>query len=257
MLENVRRLELVSYYVAPPTARVNPATIPAGRECIEVLTAGKIYFEADGLEREYGRGAFFWHLGGEQTIWKTPPEDPYRCVVFHFSVREKLRLAPEVSYWSLPEEGAAFAERCLKRFHAGIADNPLFAAYTYSTMLWNASNQNVAVSLPVPLQEAIRFIRANWSQPLEAAEIARASNISKPYLFKLFRAHLQSSPYRYLLNLRINNAKLLLTNREKPIKEIAADCGFASLEVFYRQFRGQVKSSPAEYRKNFMPYNFK
>lgn len=257
MLENVRRLELVSYYAAPPTARVNPATIPAGRECIEVLTAGKIFFEVEGIEREYGRGAFFWHLGGEQTIWKTVPEAPYRCVVFNFSVEQRLRVAPKVSYWSLPEEGAAFAERCLKRFHAGIADNALFSAYTYSTLLWNASNQNVAVSLPIPLQNALRYIRGHWSEPLEAAEIAQASNISKPYLFRLFRENLQSSPYRYLLNLRINNAKFMLANKEKPIKEIAADCGFASLEVFYRQFRSLVKTSPAGYRKNFMPYNFK
>ena len=111
--------------------------------------------------------------------------------------------------------------------------------------------------LPFATLILLTAIQSLDSEPLEAAEIARASNISKPYLFKLFRENLQSSPYRYLLNLRINNAKFMLANKEKPIKEIVADCGFASLEVFYRQFRSLVKTSPAEYRKNFMPYNFK
>jgi AraC-like DNA-binding protein len=256
MFRHVKTITNIGYFSAPPQNEVTPATIPENIECIEILTAGKIFFEVDGAEKEYQRGAVFWHLSGEKTIYKTSPDDPYCCVVIGFLVNERKRITPEASYWALPEDGAVFAEKCLKRFHAGVDDKELFTTYAYSTLLWNSHSQRQSLPWPPALKTAIEFMRKNWSKEIDAYDIAQKSDISKPYLFKIFREHLQTSPYKYILALRINQAKLLLANREKTIKEISVKCGFSNLEVFYRQFKNITKTTPAEYRNSFLPYNF-
>lgn len=257
MLEHLRQLHRVGYFMAPPTGIVTPATIPDNVECVEVLTGGVIYFEENGMEREYRRGTVFWHLSGEKTIWKTTPQEPYRCVAYTFGVSERIRSAPRVSTWSHPEEAADFSEASLKTFHSD-SGNPLpFAAYCYSTLLWNALSNRARTLWPAALQQAIDYIHHHWRDPVDIEELAEESHVSKPYLHALFREHVQVSPHQYLLRYRINRAKLLLANSDTAIKEIALSCGFASLEVFYRQFRKVVALSPHEYRTGATPYGFR
>ncbi len=235
---------------------MTPVAIPPCAECIEILTGGRLFFTEEGAEREYRRGAVFWHLSCEKTIWKTVREAPYRCIVFHFSVSETVRLAPRVSIWERPEGAAEFAEDCLKTFHAGISQPDLFRLYTYSTLLWNATQRTPPPPWPAGLQSAVNFINRNWHRPLDIAELARASGTSKSYLFSLFRQHLKISPHQHLLQQRIQQAKVMLASADTPIKEIAFACGFGSVEVFYRQFKTVAQITPYEYRKGLMPYNF-
>ncbi len=257
MLEHLIDLRRIGYYAAPASACVTPARIPEQVECVEILTAGKIFFEIDGIEREFTRGAVFWHISEEHTIWKTVPEAPYCCVVFTFTVNKRIRNVPRVTYWHHPEEAAVFAEMGLKLFHAGIENLPAYTAYAYSTLWWNAARQGRRTPWPNALQTAIDLIREHWQEPLDVADLAELCHVSKPYLFALFREHLNTSPHQYILKHRINRAKLMLANGETSIKEIAQSCGFGSLEVFYRQFRKTVAISPHEYRKSAMPYGFR
>ena len=46
----------------------------------------------------------------------------------------------------------------------------------------------------------------------------------------------------------------LLFRPELSIKEIAAECGFESLEVFYRQFKNATQTTPADYRREYSRY---
>ena len=84
--------------------------------------------------------------------------------------------------------------------------------------------------------------------------MADFAGISRPYLFKLFKEELRTSPHQYLLKLRLNMAKRLLAGENFSIKEIAAECGFESLEVFYRQFKASTQTTPADYRKQYSRY---
>jgi AraC family transcriptional regulator len=40
------------------------------------------------------------------------------------------------------------------------------------------------------------------------------------------------SPHQYLLGIRLQHAKILLTTSAKPVGDIAFECGFNSLEHF-------------------------
>jgi len=56
------------------------------------------------------------------------------------------------------------------------------------------------------------------------------------------------SPHQYLLSIRLQHAKTLITTSEKPVGDIAFECGFNSLEHFATAYKQQFKLSPTQYR---------
>ncbi len=254
MAEHMEQLLRVGYFVCPDVNEVNPARIPEGMEYVEILTGGKLRFEIDGEEKVFVRGAVFWHKYPETTICKTFADDPYRCIVLHFKVRTPDRPGPRVSVWDSPDETVSFADECRKAFHSGNADMALLSGYAYSVLTWKASARSGAGAPECPkvLLEACDFIERKLKQRLTPEIIASHLNLSRPYLFALFKKHFGKAPLHYVQERRIAKAKMMLTAGDgASIKEIAMLCGFETLEVFYRQFKKQSGLTPAEYRKKY------
>ena len=57
------------------------------------------------------------------------------------------------------------------------------------------------------------------------------------------------SPHNYVIQKRMDIAKTYLIDKNKSIKEIAVDLGFADTYAFSKQFRKCVGLSPSEFRK--------
>ena len=102
-------------------------------------------------------------------------------------------------------------------------------------------------------QEAVRkaeeFIRANFDQPLTVEDIASQTHFSAPYFNKLFHSVNGSSPYDYLLKIRLEKAKELLLQTELPIHEIAEQTGFNSTSNFLCFFKNHIGFSALKFRK--------
>ena len=73
---------------------------------------------------------------------------------------------------------------------------------------------------------------------------------SKSQITKIFKAAYNTTPYAYLLVIRIEFAKNLLKNTKKPIKEIAEYLRFSSEYHFSGSLKKKIGISPREYRKN-------
>ena len=248
------KLERVGYFVCPNFNRVIPVKIPEGYETVEILTGGKIRFDLDGEERIFGKGSIFWHKGGEFTIYKTFADDPYRCIVFYFQVPHGERPGPRVSSWENPDAAISFAEECHEAFHSGNADLAALAEYAYSTIRWKAqiSAKQYPPECPAALLDACDYIERHLDQKLTPEQIASYVNLSRPYLFALFRKHFSVAPCHYIQQRRIARAKVMLSaGNDLSIKEIAMNCGFDILEVFYRQFKKHTGQTPAEYRVKY------
>ncbi len=94
----------------------------------------------------------------------------------------------------------------------------------------------------------IQYIENNLSSPdLSNTEIAAQAYVSEVYLRKLFDTFYDTSPKQYILNMRIQKAKHLLTNTEYTVTAISEQCGFSSLYHFCRIFRNKIGMSPTEY----------
>lgn len=108
---------------------------------------------------------------------------------------------------------------------------------------------------PVPLEtrgrEVVGWILRHLDDHLGAAisltEIAREVGISSRHVHRLFLRHVGKSLHDYLLERRLEKARLLLgeKNRKMQVKEIAFTCGFNSLAYFSNSFRKAYGVAPS------------
>ncbi len=95
----------------------------------------------------------------------------------------------------------------------------------------------------------IKFILSNFTNPrLDNEALARVGKISVVYLIKLFNEQYGMPPHRYILNMRLDAAKRILTTSDISINNISEQCGFSSPYHFSRQFKTHEKITPTQYR---------
>jgi len=98
------------------------------------------------------------------------------------------------------------------------------------------------------LQPALKLIDHALDNPdLRVADLAATMHLSEVALRRRFKDVIGLSPNAFLRRRRIDRACSLLRIGAKPIKEIAAACGFRDLAFFYRVFRSETGTTPARY----------
>lgn len=101
---------------------------------------------------------------------------------------------------------------------------------------------------PESLTEALALMEANIEEPLTTAELAEHLGVSRRQLERLFKKHLQAVPSRYYLDLRLQRARRLLRESERPAGEVALLTGFSSAAHFSTAYRNHFGVSPREER---------
>ena len=100
------------------------------------------------------------------------------------------------------------------------------------------------------IQDALNFINSNYMHSITVQEIADHVNLSRSYLYKMFIKNLGISPQRYLINLRMYKATLLLKGTKLPIGEVASSVGYSDSLLFSKTFSKHFSMSPLNYRNN-------
>lgn len=100
--------------------------------------------------------------------------------------------------------------------------------------------------------KALKYIKQNFQYEISVDDITRVTTLSKPGLYKAFQQHLNSTPGKELIRIRLDYAKDLLKRSELSIKEIAIESGFGDYHKFYFTFTREEKMTPKSYRKEKM-----
>lgn len=99
--------------------------------------------------------------------------------------------------------------------------------------------------------QAQRYVEEHFGQEISLNKIAGELNVNASYLSRIFKEETGTGFVDYLMRTRVERAEKLLCATEKSIKEIGAECGYASQNYFSRVFRKITGTSPAEYRKKY------
>ena len=267
--DNLLNLKRVILYTAPAEHSPTPFTIPAGTNVVEILTGGVVYFDNNGTRSPYHKGTIFWHTPGDQTIFDTTRDDPYRCIVFQFEASSPVRVAPRVSSWRGSREAFdSFIQQIHTAFYAH-SNNPeqlkLISAYCLSELLMHAlslkelDGKSLIGQTPdsdeVILRNVLMYIEDNLAGDLSSTALADKLKIPRNRLFALFSKFMQNTPLNYITEKRLEHARRLLESTTLPIKEIAASSGFEYVEVFHRSFVKHFNDTPKNYRKKSQPYH--
>ncbi|NSW91001.1 MAG: helix-turn-helix transcriptional regulator [Firmicutes bacterium] len=101
------------------------------------------------------------------------------------------------------------------------------------------------------LKEAIiDYINKEYRSSMLSLEVvAEEFNISPGYLSRFFKEQIGFKFIDYVKNLRINEAKKLLVETQKTIKDIVEEVGYTDVANFIRTFKVMEGITPADYRK--------
>jgi AraC-like DNA-binding protein len=97
--------------------------------------------------------------------------------------------------------------------------------------------------------QAKLFIDRHYSEAIDLDNIAGTAYFSKFHFIRLFKTIYGHTPHRYLVKVRLEEAKLLL-EKEHPVSEACYDTGFESLTSFSALFKRYTGFTPAVYRKD-------
>lgn len=98
------------------------------------------------------------------------------------------------------------------------------------------------------LGRAIALMEEGIEHPPAIAEIARSLGLSQRRLEMLFAERLGTSPGRFFLDLRLDEARRMVTDSTLPLQEVALRCGFASQMAFARAFRARFGGTASALR---------
>ena len=98
------------------------------------------------------------------------------------------------------------------------------------------------------LHRSIEYIQAHLDQNLSLTAIAEELGLSSYYFCRLFKQSMGISPYQYLLQQRIEQAKQLLGRSTLKVTQVALACGFANSSHLAKHFRQQTGVSPTQFR---------
>lgn len=90
-------------------------------------------------------------------------------------------------------------------------------------------------------------MEANYARSIQLQDVAEHAGVSTAYLSKLFSDYTQTTFAGFLTDLRINNAKKLLSLGSMNIKEISNAIGYSDPNYFSKVFVKVVGLTPSEY----------
>jgi AraC family transcriptional regulator len=94
------------------------------------------------------------------------------------------------------------------------------------------------------------YIHAHLDQKISLADLATCLHLSVPHFERMFRTTTHQPPYRYVLEIRLERARVLLQRTRASVAQIALQCGFSSQSHFTFHFTRHVGVSPARFARS-------
>lgn len=142
-----------------------------------------------------------------------------------------------------PEWQETFSEVDSKRKRSSIVTVPLSQEYEAPEPEPNALLCDPRV------QVAIDFMNGNLQRKVTLSESARVAYLSPSRFSHLFKTQTGLSPGEYLIRLRMEKARHLLTTSLLSIKEVMALVGYGTRSNFVLHFKRFFDCAPSEYKK--------
>ena len=102
------------------------------------------------------------------------------------------------------------------------------------------------------LKKALCFIHAHLHSNLKLSDVAQEIDMSQYNFCRLFKKSTGVTPYRYIIQQRVEKAKRLLKeDLELSIADIALECGFTHQSHLNNYFRQFTQMTPNTYRKRY------
>jgi AraC family carnitine catabolism transcriptional activator len=103
-------------------------------------------------------------------------------------------------------------------------------------------------AVPKLLKQAIEVMEANVERTIKIPQIAATLGLSQRKLERLFNKHFGSSAVAFYRRVRLQRARVLLTQTDMSVLDICIACGFASSSYFSKSYAEEFGLRPRDHR---------
>jgi AraC family transcriptional regulator len=141
---------------------------------------------------------------------------------------------------------------------AGYPSGGLFLDSLGTALATHLLRRHSACALPAPvrtgslyglkLRQALAYIEDNLDRELSLASIAGVTGLSVSHFKTLFRQSVGLPVYQYVIQRRVERARMLLSDTQLSISQVALEAGFAHQSHLARHMRRLLGVTPAAIR---------
>ena len=97
-------------------------------------------------------------------------------------------------------------------------------------------------------RRVLEYIESNLSCQLTLSKLSEIADLSVHHFARMFKQTVGLAPYRYVLERRLERAKMMLRSAKTSLVDISLSTGFDSQSHFTSTFRRMVGATPNEFR---------
>ena len=95
---------------------------------------------------------------------------------------------------------------------------------------------------------ALRYLQNHYTDAIDLRHIADAANYSPWHWHRVYRDLMGETLHTTVKRMRLHRAAWLIAHTDKPVADIARECGYSNAQSFARSFRDKYGLSPQQYR---------
>lgn len=100
------------------------------------------------------------------------------------------------------------------------------------------------------LRRVDEYIIEHLGQEIQINELADLCALGRTTFYQRFRSAVHMTPHQYIMRLRVDKAKRLLSKTTLPLAEVGVACGFSDQAHFASVFRRLAGTTPALFRRS-------
>lgn len=97
--------------------------------------------------------------------------------------------------------------------------------------------------------QAVAYINEHYTEDISSASLSAMFGYDESYFCRKFKKQTGLTVMKYILILRIEKARKLLTETNLPVQAISRQCGFADTAYFTNRFKSISRMTPSQLRE--------
>ena len=220
-------------------------------DVFEYVLSGEGEILLDGVWRTASEGDVYILRSGEPHEYRANPDNPWKKIWINYTSEYMSHLLTAYGVKSgiykstacapLFEELFSFAEGGEGSPLANLRISELMNRIAYRIAEWRLESRGVESRIRAELDGAVY-------KQISLDELSEKMHMSPSNLIRVFKKKYSVTPYEYLIGQKISAAKLLLSDTEMTVREIAERLCISDEHYFSNLFLSRTGMRPREYR---------
>jgi AraC-like DNA-binding protein len=251
-------VQFIGHYYTNPGYSIERDNLDS---CLLLNTiSGTGYLHYRGVKHELKRGAVFLIDCRDYHLYHTDPDDLWEFNWVHIGGKTGQDYAEQLLKQGGPVVREAEGEITagLERLHelmrnrderSDLLGASLIVEMLTSVLLAAMEGQRKEERIPSFVRQIKTCLELRLRDSVSLDDLAREFSVSKYHLSREFKKFTGYSPYEYLINLRLAEAKELLKTTDLSVEEVAYRVGYTNVTHFIQTFKKREQSTPLRFRK--------